>query len=460
MIKTIIFDLDGVLVDTKIIHFNSLNIALKKYANYEISFNDHSNIFDGQSTRSKLDYLVKKELILKKNINKIINSKNKITKILLNKKIKFSKNKFNLFKKLSKEYTLAIATNAITSTLNICINKMKISNFIKYRISNENIKNPKPHPEIYLKCLVKLGGKPSETLVLEDSHHGRVSAKEAGCNIFAIKNFKDVNYTNIINHILNFDKKNVTNTPWIDNKLNILIPMAGKGSRFLKAGYTFPKPLIEIKQKPMIQWTIESLNMEANFIFIIQKEHQKKYNIKSLLLTLKPNSKIIELNHITKGAACTTLLAKKYINNNNPLIIANSDQFIEWDSNKELYSFSNKKLDGGILTFEAFHPKWSYAKIDEKTQLVTKVAEKEVISNNATVGVYYWKKGSDYVKYAEKMIKKNIRVKNEFYVCPVFNEAIQDKKKIGICKVKNMYGLGTPEDLAAFEKSKYILNNS
>jgi dTDP-glucose pyrophosphorylase len=236
--------------------------------------------------------------------------------------------------------------------------------------------------------------------------------------------------------------------------------MAGKGSRFLKAGYTFPKPLIEIKQKPMIQWTIESLNMEANFIFIIQKEHQKKYNIKSLLLTLKPNSKIIELNHITKGAACTTLLAKKYINNNNPLIIANSDQFIEWDSNKELYSFSNKKLDGGILTFEAFHPKWSYAKIDEKTQLVTKVAEKEVISNNATVGVYYWKKGSDYVKYAEKMIKKNIRVKNEFYVCPVFNEAIQDKKKIGICKVKNMYGLGTPEDLAAFEKSKYILKNS
>ena len=204
--------------------------------------------------------------------------------------------------------------------------------------------------------------------------------------------------------------------------------MAGAGSRFQQAGYSKPKPLIEINNKPMIQCVIDSLKLEGNYIFIVQKEHQVKYNINSLD-DLKPNCKIIELDKITEGAACTTLLAKKLINNNNPLIIANSDQYIEWDSIKSMYNFNSKKIDGSILTFEAIHPKWSYAKVD-KNNLVTEVAEKKVISKNATVGVYYWKKGSDYVKYADQMIKKNIRVNNEFYVCPVFNEAILDKKKI------------------------------
>jgi dTDP-glucose pyrophosphorylase len=124
-----------------------------------------------------------------------------------------------------------------------------------------------------------------------------------------------VKFKNILSFILNINKNKKKSTPWVDNKLNILIPMAGKGSRFSAAGYTFPKPLIEIENKPMIQLVIESLNLEGNYIFIIQKEHQKKYNLKSLLSTLKPNCKIIELKHVTKGAACTTLLAKKFIDN-------------------------------------------------------------------------------------------------------------------------------------------------
>ena len=222
--------------------------------------------------------------------------------------------------------------------------------------------------------------------------------------------------------------------------------MAGAGSRFKEAGYIFPKPLIEIDNKPMIQWVIESLNLEGNFIFIVQKEHQEKYNINSVLKILKPNCKIIELDHITEGAACTTLLAKNFINNNDPLIIANSDQYIKWDSIKSMYNYNQKKIDGSILTFEAIHPKWSYAKVDENNY-VTEVAEKKPISNCATVGVYYWKKGSDYVKYAEQMIAKDIRTNNEFYVCPVFNEAIQDCKKVSTFNIDKMWGLGTPEDL-------------
>ena len=163
---------------------------------------------------------------------------------------------------------------------------------------------------------------------------------------------------------------------------------------------------------------------------------------------------IIELDSVTEGAACTSLLAKKFIDNDQSLLIANSDQFIKWDSSTTMYSFISSGVDGGILTFKSTHPKWSFAKVN-KNNFVEFVAEKNPISDNATVGVYFWKKGSDYVKYAEQMIKKDIRVNNEFYICPVFNEAIKDNKKIIIKEVDEMWGLGTPEDLDEFKKSNH-----
>ena len=245
---------------------------------------------------------------------------------------------------------------------------------------------------------------------------------------------------------------------WQGGDMNVLIPMAGAGSRFEQAGYTFPKPLIEVNGKPMIQVVVENLNIDAKHIFIVQKSHYEKYNLKYLLnLITNNNCEIVQVDGVTEGAACTTLLAKEFINNSNPLIIANSDQFIKWDSVKSMYNFNSKKIDGGILTFEAIHPKWSYAKTD-KNNLVTEVAEKKPISDTATVGIYYWRKGSDYVRYAEQMIEKDIRVNNEFYVCPVYNEAIGEGKKIVIDKVSEMHGLGTPDDLKNFITKKNLVN--
>ena len=120
--------------------------------------------------------------------------------------------------------------------------------------------------------------------------------------------------------------------------------------------------------------------------------------------------------------------------------------FVEWDSNEFMYKMNESNADGGIVSFKSTHPKWSFAKIDEKG-LVTEVAEKNPISNIATVGFYWWKQGSDFVKYAEEMIEKDIRVNNEFYVCPVFNHAIGDGKELRTFNVDKMWGLGTPEDL-------------
>ena len=152
---------------------------------------------------------------------------------------------------------------------------------------------------------------------------------------------------------------------------------------------------------------------------------------------------------MTEGAACTTLLAKHLIDSDKPLLMANSDQYVEWDSNEALYEFSASNADGGILSFKATHPKWSFAKTGEDG-FVSEVAEKNPISDNATVGIYYWKHGSDYVKYANQMIDKNVRTNNEFYVCPVFNEAIQDGKKVRLKMIDKMWGIGTPEDLNYF----------
>ena len=174
---------------------------------------------------------------------------------------------------------------------------------------------------------------------------------------------------------------------------------------------------------------------------------------------MRPNCKIVEIDHLTNGAASTVLLAKKYIDNDYPLIICNSDQYFQWNSSSTMYKFKKTNVDGGILCFNALHPKWSYAKCDDRG-MVIEVAEKKVISNNATVGFYYWKHGKDYVFYANQMIKKNIRVNNEFYVCPVFNEAIKDGKKIITNNVSKMYGLGTPEDLNFFiQDFKKKINN-
>lgn len=231
--------------------------------------------------------------------------------------------------------------------------------------------------------------------------------------------------------------------------MNVLIPMAGAGSRFAQAGYTFPKPLIEVNGKPMIQLVVENLNIEANYVFIVQKEHYEKYHLNLLLNVIAPGCKIVQVDGITEGAACTTLLAKEFIDNDAPLVIANSDQFVEWNSNECLYAFNAGGIDGGIVTFESSHPKWSYAKVGEDG-FVSEVAEKKPISNHATVGIYFWKKGSDYVKYAEQMIERNIRVNNEFYVAPVFNQAIEAGCKIRIKDAERMWGLGTPEDLNQF----------
>jgi len=236
--------------------------------------------------------------------------------------------------------------------------------------------------------------------------------------------------------------------------LNIVIPMAGKGSRFQEAGYAFPKPLIDINGETMIEVVVRNLKPQGDhrFIFICQREHYEKYDLHNVLKNATSNNfEVIQLNGITQGAACTVLTAAQYIDNNDEVLMANSDQFIEFNINDFIKESRKGDKDGLIMTFKASHPKWSYARVDNAGK-VLEVAEKKVISDKATVGVYYFKKGSDFVKGAQAMIHKDIRHNNEFYVCPVYNELILNGGKIYINNIEagKMHGLGTPEDLDIF----------
>jgi NDP-sugar pyrophosphorylase family protein len=219
--------------------------------------------------------------------------------------------------------------------------------------------------------------------------------------------------------------------------------MAGLGSRFIEKGYSLPKPLIKIFGKPMIQHVIESLNIEGHYIFLVQKEHRVKYHLDDLLYKVAPGCSIIEVDGLTEGAASTGLLAKELIDNDTPLIIANSDQIVKWQPTA--FQWLNRNVDGVTAVFESSDPKWSY--VETFGILVTKVAEKEAISHQANVGIYAWNHGSDYVKYAEQMIAKGIRTNGEFYIAPIYNEAVADGKKIVTFPVEEMHGVGTPEDM-------------
>ena len=450
-VKLIIFDLDGVLVDAKKIHYDTLNIALEAIdPKYKISTFEHLSLYDGLKTNQKLELLTKFKGLPVESYKQIWDFKQKNTLSLLSN-LKSSKQITNCLQSLYNDgYKIACCSNSIRKTVLTVLSRLEIIEYFDLILSNEDVLNSKPHPEIYWTAISKLNYLPEETLIVEDSPYGLLAANRAKTHVMRVNSPKDVTYDNISKYL---NVNNMNTTPkWKDNKLNILIPMAGAGSRFEKAGYTFPKPLIDVNGKPMIQVVVENLNIEANYIYIVQKKHRERYNLDSLLKLLTPNCTIIEVDGITEGAACTTLLAKELINNENPLFFANSDQYIEWNSNEFMYKMNETDADAGIVTFKAVHPKWSFAKIDENG-FVIKVAEKNPISDIATVGFYYWKHGHDYVKYAEQMIEKNARVNNEFYVCPVFNEAIDDGKKIRSFNIDKMWGLGTPEDLKNFLKT-------
>lgn len=448
----IIFDLDGVIVDSRELHFEALNLALKEIDDkYIITKEEHSTTFDGLPTLEKLKILTK-ERNLPQDSHKNINERKQFFTIQMMSSYTYDKKLIELFSYLkSLNQTICVASNSIRATIDLVLEKKGLVSFVSYIVSNEDVTFPKPNPQMYLMCMSKFGSSPKDTYIVEDSYFGRLAAYESGANVIQVKNSKEVTLDLLKENI----KERTDKMKWKNKNLNILIPMAGEGSRFKQVGYKVPKPMIEINGKPMIQHVVDNLNIDANFIFCIRKDHEEQFNISEFIKQFEPTAQFVIIDSLTEGAACTTLLAKELIDSDKELMIVNSDQLVEFNSNEFYHAMNNDNIDGSILTFQSNETKWSYVSLDENNK-VTNVKEKEVISNHATVGIYYWSKGSNYVKYANQMIEQNIRYgqsfngRGEFYVAPVYNEAIKDNKTFRIYDVERMIGLGTPEDLEKY----------
>lgn len=234
--------------------------------------------------------------------------------------------------------------------------------------------------------------------------------------------------------------------------VNVLIPMAGAGKRFSDAGYTIPKPFIPVYDKPMVQSVVENLSIDSKHIFIIQKQHSIDNELQLFLESIKPGCIVIEVDAITNGPACTALLAREHINNNDPLIIVNCDQMIHDFNIDILLEFCEKNEADGILgAFISSSKKNSYMKLDPQGEVI-EVKEKIVISNIATNGLHFWKYGKDFVSSAEEMIKSGERYNNEFYIAPSYNYLIKDGKKILPFFYNLHWPIGVPDDLNKYKQ--------
>lgn len=231
----------------------------------------------------------------------------------------------------------------------------------------------------------------------------------------------------------------------------LLVPIAGKGQRFVDDGFHMPKPLIMVDDKHIIDWSFLSINKdEYDMVFVVRKEHVYNFGMDTILRNkFGEDIKIVETDKVTSGTVASCLLAKDLINNEQPLVVYTLDVHFQ-----KQFSINDvdKDSDGFILTFKANNPAYSYAELDEDG-LVLRTAEKEVISENAAVGIYYFKEGSTFVKYAEEMIDKNLRTNNEFYVCPLYNLMIKDGLKVRTGQVDKMYLMGTPTELNFFKNN-------
>lgn len=436
MIKSIYFDLDGTLVDSKKLHFDALNTALAIVDyKYRITPEEQGKIYEGLTTRAKLDHLVKNKNFPLERVEETWKYKQLLTSF---NKVRENPDLIRLFHTLKRlGFTIYVASNCTFISVKNLLIQLGLCSLVDWFVSNDDVKEGKPSGEIYRKCLERNKVTGEEVLVIEDSAHGIESARSAGCNYWQVEGPWDLTEERVLAQIERLQSK----------RGNIVIPMAGEGIRFKNAGWEMPKPLTMIQGIPMIDRVIDNVGgflPGARFIFIIREEHEEKYQIRKRLFELAPGCKIFSCREVTEGSVCSVLLAKGCINNEHPLLIANADQLVRGSTDLRLLSTAG---DGVISCFQTTDRdnRWSYVNLEG--QRVVAVREKEVLSDMATTGIYFWNKGEDYVRYAEEMIANNERVNGEFYNAPVYNLAIREGKKIRAVCCQNFIPLGTPEDV-------------
>lgn len=239
--------------------------------------------------------------------------------------------------------------------------------------------------------------------------------------------------------------------------LNILMPIAGRSGFFDSPEYQYPKPLIEIKGKTMIEWAVNDylkVKEDKRFIFIVNTADCAKYHIDRVLSLLTDNQcEIIRLEKETKGAACSALMAIDYIDNDDKLVIGNSDQIFDINLNDVLKHFEKRNVDAGVISFNTVHPRWSYVRLTEDQKII-EAAEKRPLSKEAVAGFYYFNKGKFFIESAMNSIEKGASVEGAYYIAPVFNELILQSKNLEVYKINNnkYHTFYSPQKIEEFEQ--------
>lgn len=236
--------------------------------------------------------------------------------------------------------------------------------------------------------------------------------------------------------------------------INVLIPMAGKNQYFPEGEFPFPKPLIEIGSKTMIERVVENLataGKVAQFIFVISSEDCRKFHLDSTLnIITDGRCHIVRLDSETRGSACSALMAIDHIATDTPLLIANSDQLFEEPIAALIDDFH--VADAGIVTFDSVHPRWSYARLDEQGKVV-ETAEKRPLSRHAIAGLYYFNRGIHFVDAAMQMIRKDENVNGSYFIAPALNQLILTGKEIQVHRIDNnrYHTFYTPQKIKEYE---------
>ena len=242
----------------------------------------------------------------------------------------------------------------------------------------------------------------------------------------------------------------------MNQKINIVIPMAGGDELFQRHGYPYAKSVTEIDGKPLVEHAFDCLRSieGARFVFVIRKEDELRFHLRDMLKLLDPDAEVIRAESATAGAACTAMLAVEHIGSEEALLIANGDQLLNLDMNVALDDFRERKLDGATIVFDSVHPRWSFVKTDD-SGMVIEAAEKRPISRNATAGIFYFRQGRFFLDAAQSMIRKGASVNGAYFVCPCFNEMILSQQRVGIRPIERgqYISLATPQAIEEYEQT-------
>ncbi len=438
MRKNIVFDLDGVLLESGL-QRAAFAEAVRVETGVTVTPAEECD-FEAMPTTHKLRLMTEAGRLTAEQAVRVGERKKQITRRVFAEATIDARHVAMIKRLVGEGYSVQIASNAIEESVGHFVKKHDLG--VSY-FGNDSpgVKAPKPDPSIYLTAMSHAGYGPHETLIVEDSVVGLEAAHLSGAKVLAVKSPADLNIRKVI--------AAATEAEVFPSPLtNILVPMAGAGERFRRAGYETIKPLIPVNKRFMLDVAVKSLGVGGRHIFIAREQDARQYPLACITALISPGSRLVLSDGPTEGAVSTTLLAADLIDSNQELMIVNSDQYIEWDAARFFRYARGGGWDGVTLTFRDTNPKWSFVRKQEER--VVEVAEKNPISDIANVGIYWWRRGSDYVRCAKEMIARNVRVNNEFYVAPVYNEAIRQGMKVGSFDVDHMHGLGTPEDLQRF----------